>query len=72
MCSDRTRGDSSKLKEGRFRSDIRKEFFTMRVVKHWHRLPREAVDAPSLAVFRAGLDGALSNLVWWKMSLIMA
>ena len=44
----------------------------MRVMKHWHRLPKEAVAAPSLAVFKAGLDGALSNLVWWKMSLLMA
>jgi len=35
----------------------------MRVVKHWHRLPREAVAAPSLAVFKVRLDGALSNLV---------
>ncbi|KFZ66694.1 hypothetical protein N338_04717, partial [Podiceps cristatus] len=52
-----------KLKEGRFRSDIRKKFFTMRVVRHWHRLPREAVDAPSLEVFKARLDGALSSLV---------
>ncbi|KFR13567.1 hypothetical protein N306_02312, partial [Opisthocomus hoazin] len=51
-----------KLKKGRFRSDIRKKFFTMRVVRHWHRLPREAVDAPSLEVFKARLDGALSNL----------
>ncbi|KFR02830.1 hypothetical protein N306_11750, partial [Opisthocomus hoazin] len=52
-----------KLKEGRFRLDIRKKFFTMRVVKHWNRFPREAVAAPSLAVFKARLDGALSNLV---------
>ncbi|KFR14092.1 hypothetical protein N306_07907, partial [Opisthocomus hoazin] len=52
-----------KLKEGRFRLDIRKKFFTMRVVKHWNRLPREAVDVPSLEVFKARLDGALSNLV---------
>ena len=44
----------------------------MRVVKHWPRLPREAVDAPSLAVFKARLDGALSSLGWWKMSLLMA
>ncbi|KFQ94449.1 hypothetical protein Y956_06116, partial [Nipponia nippon] len=51
------------LKEGRFRLDMRKKFFTMRVVRHWHRLPREAVDAPSLEVFKARLDGALSNLV---------
>jgi len=39
---------------------------------HWHRLPGEAVAAPSLAVFKARLDGALSTLVWWKMSLLMA
>jgi len=44
----------------------------MRVVKHWPRLPREAVAAPSLAVFKARLAGALSNLGWWKMSLLMA
>ncbi|KFW70394.1 hypothetical protein AS28_03199, partial [Pygoscelis adeliae] len=52
-----------KLKKGRIRLDIRKKFFTMRVVRHWHMLPREVVDAPSLEVFKARLDGALSNLV---------
>ncbi|KFW82855.1 hypothetical protein N305_06182, partial [Manacus vitellinus] len=52
-----------KLKEGRFLSGIRKKFFPVRVVRHWHRLPGEAVDAPSLEVFKARLDGALSNLV---------
>jgi len=72
VCSDRTRGNGSKLKEGRFRLDIGKKFFPMRVVRHWHRLPREAVAAPSLAGFKARLDGALSNLVWWKMSLLTA
>ncbi|KFQ39174.1 hypothetical protein N332_01775, partial [Mesitornis unicolor] len=51
-----------KLEEGRFRLDIRKKFFTVRVVRHWHRLPREAVDAPSLAVFKVRLDWALSSL----------
>jgi len=63
VCSDRTTGNGCKLKEDRFRLAIRKKFFTMRVVKHWNRLPREAVSAPSLEVLKARLDGALSNLV---------
>jgi len=41
-------------------------------VKPWPRLPREAVAAPSLAGFKARLDGAVSSLVWWKMSLLMS
>ena len=52
-----------------FRLDTRKKFFTMMVVKHWQRLPREAVDAPSLETFEVRLDGALSNLIYLKMSL---
>ncbi|KFW87077.1 hypothetical protein N305_09091, partial [Manacus vitellinus] len=55
--------NGSKLKECRFRLDIRKKFFTVRVVRHWQRLHREAVDVPSLQVFKARLDGALSSLV---------
>ncbi|KAK4812294.1 LOW QUALITY PROTEIN: hypothetical protein QYF61_014080 [Mycteria americana] len=56
-CSDRTRG----LNEGG--AGHKKKCFTMRVVRHWHRLPTEAVDAPSLEVFKVRLDGALSNLI---------
>ncbi|KFM06093.1 hypothetical protein AS27_09285, partial [Aptenodytes forsteri] len=52
-----------KLRGGRFRLDIRKNFFTLRVAKHWNRLPREVVDAPSLETFKVRLDGALSNLI---------
>ncbi|KFV08834.1 hypothetical protein N340_11366, partial [Tauraco erythrolophus] len=52
-----------KLKEGRFRLDTRKNFFTQRVVRHWNRSPREVVDAPCLEVFKARLDEALGNLV---------
>ncbi|PKU37848.1 hypothetical protein llap_11847 [Limosa lapponica baueri] len=62
-CSDRMRGNSFKLKEGRLRLDIKKKFFSVTVVRHWNRLPREAVCAPSLEVFKARLDGVLSNLV---------
>jgi len=57
------KGNSFKLKEGRFRSDVRGKFFAERVVRCWNRLPRESVDAPSLKVFKARLDGALGNLV---------
>jgi len=69
-CSDRTRGNSFKVEEGKFILDIRKKLFTLGVVRPWPRLPREAVAAPSLAAFKARLDRALSNLVWWKVSLL--
>jgi len=63
VCCDGKRSNGFKLKEGRFRLDIRKIFFAIRVVRPCNTLPREAVGAPSLGVFRARPDKALSNLI---------
>jgi len=62
-CYDGTRSNGFKLREGCFRLDRSKNFFTVRLVKHWNRLPREVVEALSLEAFKARLEGALSNLI---------
>jgi len=70
--SDRTRGNRFKLRQKRFRLDIRRKVFTQRVVTHGHRVPQEAVDAPSREGFMAGVDVALGSLVWWLATLNIA
>ena len=63
VCGDRTKGNDFNFKEGRFRLDLRKKSSTVRLTRHWNRLPSDLVDALSLETFNARLDKAVDNLI---------
>ena len=59
-----TRGNGHKLKQRKFQLNVKKNFFPLRVMEPWPRLPREVVESPSLETFKTRLDKVLWSLLW--------
>ena len=67
LPSDRTRGNGYRLKQRKFHLNRRKNFFPLRVMEPWPRLPREVVESPSLEIFKPRLDAVLCSLLWMTL-----
>jgi len=65
--SDRTRGNGHTMKHKKFRLNERKNFLTLRVTEHWHRLPSRAAESPSLETFKTRSDKVLCNLLYLNL-----
>ena len=63
VCSDGTRSNGLKLVLRKFHTNMWKKFFTVRVMEHWNRLPREVVESPSMETFKTCLYTYLCDLL---------
>ena len=64
VCSDRTRSSDLKLEHRKFHTNMWKNFFTVRVMEHWSKLPSDVVDSSSTEIFKTHLNAYLCNLLW--------